>query len=163
MTQTESVARAFSCLGQHCAYELGKGGFDPALPFPWKTGHLSCDCSGFVAWCLGVGRHTDHPWYKPVNGGWLETSAIYRDATTPGYGMFDEVPRDSVGIGDLVVYGDFHGQQGHVTSTADVEVIHCSNGAWKIYADAISKSPPTHWLTHGGIYVRYVEFSGKIS
>jgi cell wall-associated NlpC family hydrolase len=113
MTAQEILERAARSIGHGTIYKLGQGGFSPASPHPWNS-RGECDCSGFVAWCLGVSRHTDHPWYSQQNGGWLETTAIARDARLAGAGMFDLVPWEQARPADLLVYGDWGGHQGHV-------------------------------------------------
>lgn len=158
MTPDEVLARARSAIGHRCVYALGKGGFNPASPVPWNL-QGQCDCSGFAAWCLGVGRHTDNPWYAQQNGGWLETTAIVRDALSP-YGLFQQVQWEQALPSDLVVYGDAGGHQGHVgvVSSAGLvgpaAVIHCSLGNYKVVGDAIQESAPALWKMHGGIIAR---------
>lgn len=157
MTRPEAVARARSAIGSKCAYRLGKGGFSPTSPYPWNSAG-ECDCSGFIAWCLGVSRHTDNPWYKSFNGGWVETSAIVRDAKVP-FGFFDEVTWEHAAPGHLIVYGDFGGHQGHVgiVNQADngpTQAIHCSNGNFTRTQDAIQETGIAVWKMHEGIIVR---------
>jgi len=45
-------------------------------------------------WCFGVSRKLDNPYYKSLNGGWFETSAIYRDALSP-FGFFEKMYGDA--------------------------------------------------------------------
>src|SRR3990172_4658355 len=157
MIGAEIVTRARSVIASNCIYALGKGGFDPASPFPWNS-KGECDCSGYVAWCLEVSRHTDHPWYKSQNGGWLETSAIARDCKTP-YGMFDAVPWEAARPGDLLVYRDSNGSQGHVGIVTSVledgpgAVIHSSKGPFTRSGDAIAETGPGIWKLHPGSLV----------
>ena len=139
MTGMEAVARARKALGGGCIYKLGKGGFTPTNPAPWSK-QMECDCSGFVSWCLGVSRKTDNPWYVAYNGGWFETSAIVRDATSP-FGVFTEVARYDALPGDVLVWGDAGGKQGHVgLVTGPTTVIHCSRGNFTMTADAIRET-----------------------
>jgi len=120
-------------------YKLGKGGFDPKALHPWNR-TMQCDCSGFVAWCLGVSRKTDNPWYAKQNGGWLETSAITRDATSP-FGVFTEVARYDALPGDVLVWGDKAGAQGHVGIVSGPTTInHCSSGNFRVTGDAIRET-----------------------
>lgn len=161
MTTVEVVTRAMSAAGRGCKYGLGKGGFDPAAPHPWNS-RLECDCSGFVAWALGVSRHTDHPWYRQINGGWLETSAIVRDAIMRGLGMFDLVAWREARPGHLVVYGDSGGRQGHVGIVAEVgadgplTAIHCSKGNEVRFGDAIHETGVVLWKERNGIVARCI-------
>jgi hypothetical protein len=170
MTRTGVLERARSAIGHGTIYRLGMGGFNPASPHPWNS-RGECDCSGFIAWCLGVSRYTDHPWYSAQNGGWLETTAIIRDALKEGFGMFDQVALEQALPGDLVVYGDRDGHQGHVGLISHVEpagegveegepkaIIHCSKGNWVAFQDAINETGNVGaWRMHGAVVARYVE------
>jgi hypothetical protein len=157
MKANEVVSRAQASVAQGCKYVLGKGGFSPASKFPWSS-RGECDCSGFVAWCLGISRQTDNPWYAKQNGGWVETSAMVRDAASP-YGFFDQVPWVQATPGMLVVYGDSkkNGKtvQGHVGVVSSVDaagpthVIHCSSGNYKRTGDAIRETGPDLWKSKG--------------
>lgn len=150
-----SVRRARAMLGRG-EYGLGSGGRDPAAPDPFGTyqaragedparvhrrqlrGRVWCDCSGFVAWCLGIAR-------KLGGGAWFYTDRIVDDARRQlafadlGY----RVPVDQARPGDVVAYGsidrDHDGRRdkiGHtglivavparVRSLRDVRVIHCA-------------------------------------
>ena len=93
----EVVRRAMSAVGRG-VYRLGKGGRRPADPTPFDRDGC-CDCSGFASWCLGLDR------YQPtaIDGGWISTDSIVRDAQGP-HRMFREVPIGDAKPGDLVVY-----------------------------------------------------------
>jgi hypothetical protein len=158
MTLTEVVDRARSAVGHSCVYRLGKGGFIPTLERPWNA-NREADCSGFVSWCLGVSRHTDHPWYEKYNGGWLETTAVARDATSP-YGMFDMIPWSKAKPGHVLVYGDRDGHQGHIGVVSQVGVdgplkaIHCSKSQSVQHGDAIAETSVEVFRAHGAIVAR---------
>jgi hypothetical protein len=163
MSNSEIIARARSVIGKGCRYGLGKGGMSPSAVVPWD-GAMLCDCSGFIAWVLGVSRHLDHPWYKKQNGGWLETTAIVRDCATP-YGFFTQVATVEALAGDLIVYGDIKKtddttRQGHVGlisevgATGPARAVHCSKGNERRTGDAIFESPVGFWLAAGGIVAR---------
>lgn len=157
----ELVSRARSVVKKGCRYGLGSGGFDPARTYPWDDAML-CDCSGYVAWCLGVSRHTTNPFYVAQNGGWIETSAIVRDCETP-YGFFAPVLPSKARPGDLLVYGDRKEtqgrmRQGHVGICIDVNskgpilVVHCSKGNDRKLGDAIMETDAGWWeLAQGSI------------
>ncbi len=99
------AARATSALSPLVDYRLGAGGRDPASPTPADDEGL-CDCSGYVAWCLGISRKVKVPAYVRFNGGWLSTDGMVHDALTVG-GILDQVPNDDDAIpGDVVVYGN---------------------------------------------------------
>jgi cell wall-associated NlpC family hydrolase len=153
MTITEAVSRARSAVGGGCIYRLGKGGFDPKAERPWSK-QMECDCSGFVSWCLGVSRKTNNPWYVKFNGGWFETSAIVRDALSP-FGVFTKVDRQDARPGDVLVWGDTGGQQGHVgLVTGAATVIHCSKSNWTLTQDAIRETDMHIFDTHKAIAAR---------
>lgn len=158
MTRQEVVARARSAVGRNVRYELGAGGMNPQRDDPANLLNC-CDCSGFAAWCLGVKRKTDLPWYVEQNGGWLETSAIFRDCATP-YGFFDGIEWKDARPADLLVYGDRKDdagkvRQGHVGVVSEVgsegptEVIHCSASNWRVTGDAIQPTAPLIFEQHG--------------
>lgn len=67
------VARARSAVGKGVLYKLGHGGTDPKAPLPSKTKY--CDCSGFIAWVIGLNRAP-----KPSRPWWIETTNICVDA-----------------------------------------------------------------------------------
>ena len=163
MKGSEVVARARSVVAKGCLYKLGSGGMRPHDPHPWDSARR-CDCSGFAAWCLGVSRQTDNPWYKNQNGGWLETSAIVRDCETP-YGIFALVTRQHALPGDLLVYGDYKSsdgvtKQGHVgicsesNAKGPTKVIHCSSGNARKTGDAIRETDVQWWELAGGVIAR---------
>lgn len=138
-TGKDVLSRARSAIGHGTIYALGRGGMDPDAALPWD-GHHGLDCSGFAAWCLGVSRRTTNPWYVKFNGGWFETSAIFRDCALT-VGMFDSVPLHKARPGMLYVFGDRKDamgviHQGHVGIVSRVDglgpthVIHCSHGNW---------------------------------
>lgn len=155
------MLRARSAIDRGCNYKLGAGGRRWHKGTPWHPLTFSCDCSGFVAWCLEVDRHTSHPFYKNQNGGWLETSAIYRDSQLAGVGMFDAVTWQDALLGDLLVWPDRNGKQGHVGIVSESSpvgpsrVIHCSAGNWRLMKDAIQETSVGLWLNNGGVVARY--------
>lgn len=163
MLRSQVVARARSAIGRNIRYELGAGGMNPQRDDPANLLN-SCDCSGFAAWALGVKRKTDLPWYVEQNGGWLETSAIFRDCATP-YGFFDGLEWRDSRPGDLLVWGDrkdSEGQnrQGHVGIVSEVgpegpaKVVHCSLGNWKATGDAIAETDVLIFQSHGARVAR---------
>ena len=142
------VIRARRAIGRGTKYKLGQGGFHPIDTLPTRTGY--CDCSGFVAWVLGLdrwqGRHNKrHSSAMP----WIETTAMVRDANGKGL-LF--VKLDGPVPGCIVVYGDSFGRQGHtgivdnVRGPKDFDVVHCSVGNDRS-GDAIQR-------THGSLFVK---------
>lgn len=163
MTPDQVVARARGAIGRHTRYELGAGGMDPTRPSPGNALEC-CDCSGFAAWCLGVSRKTDDPWYKEQNGGWLETTAIFHDCATP-FGAFDGVEWAEARPSDLLVWGDRKDDQGvvhqgHVGVVSEVDpsgptlVVHCSHGNFVATGDAIQETHPLIFQEHGARVAR---------
>src|SRR5436305_7339136 len=94
------LARANAAISQGIHYKLGKGGMNPGAASPASDGE--CDCSGFVAWCLGMSRQTEDKFYKNFNGGWIETTAVWTDVGA-STGSFDSTTRPP---GAVVVYPD---------------------------------------------------------
>jgi hypothetical protein len=155
----DAIDRARTALGKKTEYKLGKGGYKPDLKTPAPAG--KCDCTGFLAWAFGISRELDNPYYKQLNGGWFETSAIYKDIQSP-YGIFSQLDKPQVGA--VAVYGDSGGHEGHIGLITEVKngkvqkVIHCSCSAWKDDGDAIAENA-IKALTDNPA-VRYGWFSG---
>lgn len=170
MNVEQAIARAQSVVGQPCKYKLGEGGRLWHKDTPWNPHAMACDCSGFVAWCLGMDRHTADPAYKKWNGGWIETTAIARDAhLEPGVGLFDELPQPQVGA--LYVYPDRRVEgkvrQGHVgiiVGLDPVRVVHCSAGNYRRVGYAIAETDDGLWQRRSDAVVAACtlieEFSG---
>lgn len=158
MNASEVVRRARSAIGAGAIYKLGKGGFNPHSIMPFGKEKL-CDCSGFVAWCLGVSRFTDHEYYKTINGGWLNTTAIHADALSP-FGFFDRVDPERARPGMLLVFPAGKSKYGHVGVVSAVankepaKVIHCSAGNHKATGDAIQETSTDVFDRAGAIVVR---------
>jgi hypothetical protein len=134
MTTVDVIARARSAVNQRVRYRLGKGGYDPASPYPapltWGVpkGKILpvrarwLDCSGFIAWVIGRSRKPSKDWKW-----WLSTDSVWSDASGKQQ-LFDRLPRAEDGC--IAVYPDSKGQQGHiaiVTNAARHEVIDCSS------------------------------------
>jgi uncharacterized protein YfaT (DUF1175 family) len=139
MTGAMAAMRAMSALAFDVDYRLGAGGRDPASPTP-ADDEGNCDCSGYVAWCLGISRRVRHPAYVRFNGGWLSTDGMVHDALSVG-GILDQVPGDDRALpGDVVVYGNGAriGHCGIIVRIAPLssvkpreqwEIAHCSSRA----------------------------------
>lgn len=167
MTNDELIARARSVVGKGCRYQMGHGGYQPGRDVPWDN-EMMCDCSGFVpSWVFMAPRHIDHPFYQQFNHGWVDTTAIVRDAKSTS-GFFTEVPLEAARPGDLIVYGtikreDGTKRQGHVGLITEVvagrpsKAVHCSHGNERRFADAIQETSAGLWLATDGIVARYAE------
>jgi peptidoglycan hydrolase-like protein with peptidoglycan-binding domain len=141
----QSIDRARAGLAEKIKYVLGKGGFDPT-----KTLTHECDCSGFIAWAIGIPRE-----FPPGSGRWLDTDAYWKGggdaAKAAGFPLFHNVPAAEVQPGDLIVYPDQSGKQGHigiisgVDEHGELKVIHCSKGNWKKFGDATRETDPAVW------------------
>ena len=130
------IARAESAVNQGIRYKLGKGGMNAGSPTPAAGGQ--CDCSGFVAWALGMSRKTSDAFYVNFNGGWIETTAVWTD-TGKSVGIFEQL--DAPRRGGVVVFPDAMGSQGHIgVLTAADRVIHCSLGNDHRTGDAIQQN-----------------------
>ena len=139
-------------------YALGQGGMTPSAPFPWSIRGL--DCTGFIAWALGISRRDAR-----IQGGWIESTAIVRDANTRG-GLFTKV--DAAEPGDILAYGDrkisggkiAHGHVGLVTEVEDgkvVEVVHCSAGNYGSTRNALLTTGPHVFTRRNAIAIRFDE------
>lgn len=129
-----TLNRARSCLNRKIKYVLGSGGFDPTTSMGSK-----CDCSGYVAWAIGVPREL-----PPTSGKWLQTTTYWRGGGEVGEGLFDRVA-GTPEPGDIFVYPDGPGE-GHmgiitrVASGKPTRVVHCSNGNFKRFGDAVQET-----------------------
>ena len=159
MDVTTILTRALSGIGKDTIYSSpGKMPSFASNVWPQRAHN---DCSGFVSWCLrfSESRKVDHPLYKRVNGGWFETTAIYRDGIE-STGYFRQL--DSGEPGALLVYPDYIGadgksHDGHIGIVIDAsgkgvkgvnQVVHCSLGNYMHSKDAIQISDPQPWLVH---------------
>lgn len=152
------VARARGAANRGVRYKLGKGGFDPAQSSPAdfdpKTGFKLCDCSGCVAWVLGMSRKP-----KKSRPFWVETSAMCADANGRHY-AFIRIDRPVPGC--IVAYPDRLGSEGHTgivtgsTFNADGSVrsisgIDCSSGQSKRLGQAITERDLSFFLAKRGV------------
>ena len=105
-----------------CLYGLGAGGRDPAAPVPWGAyqarkgepadqvarrrarGPIWLDCSGAIAWVLGVPRRIAG---YARGYGWLSTDGVIADANDPDVELvrWAEVGETIAPWSALVVYG----------------------------------------------------------
>jgi hypothetical protein len=156
------LGRARAACGRPIAYKLGMGGMKPTRETPGNSDG-QCDCSGFVAWCLGISRQTSNAFYRQLNGGWIETTAVVADALKPG-GIFSRV--DAPQPGDVLVWGDrrVNGRtvQGHIGIVAAVagdratRVIHCSSSNFRNTGCAVRETGTEVFYSKGAICARYV-------
>ena len=129
--KTSTLERARSGLGLATIYELGKGGFDPTRPLTKE-----CDCSGFIAWAIGIPRE-----FPPRTDRWMDTDAYWGGGGTAaraaGFPLLTRVDIAEAEPGDLIVYPDSPGGgQGHMgiiseTGPGGLKVIHCSRGNFR--------------------------------
>ena len=107
---------------------------------PTPAPHGFCDCSGFVSWALGTSRKTSNPDYVHMNGGWIETTAVWHDIGSK-HALFS--PLAELRPGAVLVYPDSDGHQGHIAIVVDQgTIVHCSMGNDKHFHDAIWSTPP---------------------
>src|SRR5689334_8966855 len=100
---TQTMNRAHSALGHGTFYKLGKGGMDPTKPLT-----LQCDCSGFMAWAIGIPREL-----PPGSNHWLSTDEYWAGGKPVKAGLFSQISIRETRVGDLLVYPDDGGNQGH--------------------------------------------------
>ena len=121
---TVTLKRARECMDKNTVYRLGKGGINPVRPLSAQS-----DCSGFVAWALGLPREL-----PPGSGKWLQTTTYWQGGGDVGNELFDPVLPQQAMAGDLLVYPDRGSRQGHIGVISEVsdgkpvKVIHCSKG-----------------------------------
>ena len=156
-----SVRRARSVVGQG-RYALGRGGRAPDAATPFDR-NGEADCSGFLSWAIGLDRKSD-----AIDGGWISTDSIARDATGPRR-MFQLVePGEDVRPSDVVVYPGRYvaGRRlsiGHVglvvavpdgwryegpTSLAGLRVVHCASSRAP-GGGAVRESSGAPWARRG--------------
>jgi cell wall-associated NlpC family hydrolase len=128
MIKVETVlSRCDLALALRVRYGWGRGGRDPAAGTP-ADAKGRCDCSGYVAWALGLDRLQFVPaggkkWVRQVDLDgdgdldpavdlWLGTAGIIADARGDRL-FFEPIPRPELGA--LVVYAAGEGRPaGHV-------------------------------------------------
>lgn len=161
MTPNEVVSRARSAVGRNTTYMLGAGGNKPTKPVPANI-LGQCDCSGFIAWVFGTPRKVDNDWYAKQNGGWIETTAVAKDAElieASHSGIFAGVEWKDARPSDIVVWGDHtdnsgEHHEGHVGIVTEVDsggprsVVHCSHGNWAATGDAIQETDVLMFAQH---------------
>lgn len=140
----QTLQRATSALGLRTVYALGKGGFDPTEPMT-----PSCDCSGFVAWAIGIPREL-----PPGSNKWLSTDTYWNGGTPVIVNLCQQIQLQQAQPGDLLVYPDSEGHQGHIgiitqVDTNSTSVIHCSLGNYNTYHDAVHITGPQVFLSGG--------------
>jgi len=139
----QTMNRAHSALNLKTVYKLGKGGFDPTKPFTPQ-----CDCSGFIAWAIGISREL-----PPKSTKWLSTDEYWKGGSPVKANLFLQKKLNEAMVGDLLVYPDSGGMQGHIGIINQVDhnipsfVIHCSNGNFKNFGDAVRITNPNVFLT----------------
>ena len=95
----QTISRAHSALAHGTIYKLGKGGMDPTKPLTTE-----CDCSGFIAWSMGIPREL-----PPGSNKWLSTDEYWNSGKPVKAGLFSQVPIHEMNAGDLLVYPDNSG------------------------------------------------------
>lgn len=133
-TTAELLTRARTALTQDIRYRLGRGGRRPNDATPAQENQ--CDCSGYIAWCLGFDRFIRNPFYARINGeagsdrGWFETSAAHQDAQATT-GILRQLSAPVPGA--IAVYPDSNGREGHIGIVTQVRdgrpthIIHCAS------------------------------------
>lgn len=159
LTRDDVVQRATGAVGKATRYALGRGGRDPAAAHPAQG--RACDCSGFAAWCVGVDRYLPNAAIPdlPEQYGWFETTALYADARSP-WGFVTEIPWTAALPGDLLVWPDAGGRQGHVGVVVQADhagpaaVAHCAASHWRKHGDAIRVTSPELFLRNRAVAAR---------
>lgn len=144
-TIERSLQRAHTGLEETTTYVLGQGGFDPTKMLTKK-----CDCSGFIAWSIGIPRE-----FPPGSNRWLDTDAYWSGGGTAakaaGFPLLKNVAATDAEPGDLIVYPDQGGKQGHIgiisgmDNNGELKVIHCSKGNFNKFGDATRETDSAVW------------------
>lgn len=138
----QTMNRAHSVLNLRTVYKLGKGGFDPTKAFTPQ-----CDCSGFIAWAIGIPREL-----PPGSQKWLSTDEYWAGGKPAKPGLCTQKTLAEAQVGDLLVYPDSGGNQGHISLINQVDhtmpsfIIHCSSGNFRNFGDAIRITGPNIFL-----------------
>ncbi len=158
-------------------YRLSRnnGGKDPHARHPADYSYAfktpTCDCSGFVAWCLGFDRFQEATFSQ--FSGWVSTDSMIIEARRKG-AWFEEIRFPELGA--LVVTPGVrrHGRRirvGHVGMMTglpaewdpaeppwtDLIVTHCSSSNSRLTGGAIRT---TGWSSGGGVFLRYLKAAG---
>lgn len=156
----QTFARARGALNRKTVYDLGEGGMNPLRDLD-----RLCDCSGFVAWAIGIPRQL-----PPATGGWMDTDAYHAG----GGGVFPKllarVPQGGAVPGDLYVYPDrWEGGkklgEGHIgivsavdAAGAPTHVIHCSSSNYAKKKDAVQETAATAFLSNPAARVMRLDY-----
>lgn len=144
----QTLARARKALGRKTVYLLSRGGMHPTRDLD-----RLCDCSGFVAWAIGITREL-----PPKSDRWLDTDAYHAGGGKAFPGLLTRVPAGQAQPGDIIVYPDYKLKgkikQGHMGIVSAVDaagkpsrVIHCSLSNYR-KGDAVQETAPAAWNAH---------------
>ena len=134
----QTMHRAHSALKLTTHYKLGEGGFNPIKPLTPQ-----CDCSGFIAWAIGIPRE-----FPPGSNKWLSTTEYYAGGAPVLPGLLSQVELHQARAGDLLVYPHQNGQVGHIALISEVSdgqpagILHCSSGNYKNFGNAVKITSP---------------------
>lgn len=145
----QTLNRARGAVGRKTVYHLSGGGMNPLKPLD-----RLCDCSGFVAWAIGIPRQL-----PPGSGGWLDTDAYARGGGPAFPGLCAAVQDGDARPGDLLVYPDYlvngKKREGHIGIITGVDgqgkptrVVHCSTSNSRA-GDAVAETGTTVWKARG--------------
>lgn len=156
-----AVIRARSLVGQG-RYVAGAGGRDAAASTPESVvrGRRGCDYAGFLAWCLGYGRH--QPGFTP-DSDWVNADSMISEADTVGNWFRPLVAPE---IGAVIAYCSIDLEQdgrrdrrGHAALVVELpdrwspseaawtamRIIHCSPSIQRRYGYAIAETHAAAW------------------
>jgi hypothetical protein len=153
----QTLQRAQGNLGKGVEYVLGSGGIDPTQPIGTR-----CDCSGFVAWAIGIPREL-----PPGSGKWMNTDAYWNGGRPGADGLVNRVPDGQAQAGDFYVYPYNGTHPGHIAiiteagdSPANSKIIHCSLGNWERFSDAIQITDAGLFGVHPNVRIMRVDYDG---
>ena len=157
----KAVIRARSLVGQGC-YVAGAGGHEASARTPDSVirGRRGCDYAGFLAWCLGYGRHQRG--FTPSSD-WVNADSMICEAETLGAWFRPLVAPE---IGAVIAYCSIELERdgrcdraGHAAliveipdrwSTSDaawtaMRIIHCSPSIHRRKGHAIDETHAAAW------------------
>lgn len=129
----QTMHRAHSALKLTTQYKLGEGGFNPIKPLTPQ-----CDCSGFIAWAIGIPRE-----FPPGSNRWLSSTAYWAGGYPVLPGLLSQIELQQAQVGDFWVYPHQNGQVGHIALIHEVnnsqptQILHCSSGNYKSFGNAV--------------------------
>jgi hypothetical protein len=152
----QTLKRADSVVDTGIQYDLGQGGIAPEQPMTPR-----CDCSGFIAWTIGIPRE-----FPPRSQHWLQTTTYWQGGAPVGNNLFHQIDTHAAQPGDVFVYPDSRRGEGHISLVTAVaadghpsQIVHCSHGNQTHFHDAIQYTPPTVFMNRSDSRVMRIDYN----